>query len=124
MQDTNPSQMDHNSLSFQHYSQQKTEKPKVNPEEKKIPKPRKIEPESVPAINKDGLISSLIEANKALEIKLAEPDRRDPVNLVFIGHVDAGKSTVCGNILLKTEKINRRVVEQYEEEAKENNRES
>jgi peptide chain release factor subunit 3 len=26
-------------------------------------------------------------------------DPREPINLVFIGHVDAGKSTICGNIL-------------------------
>jgi translation elongation factor EF-1alpha len=23
-------------------------------------------------------------------------ETRDPVNIVFIGHVDAGKSTICG----------------------------
>jgi GTPase len=28
-----------------------------------------------------------------------EFDPREPINLVFIGHVDAGKSTICGNIL-------------------------
>jgi peptide chain release factor subunit 3 len=26
---------------------------------------------------------------------------KDPASLVFIGHVDAGKSTICGNIMYK-----------------------
>jgi len=29
----------------------------------------------------------------------AVDESRQPVNIVFIGHVDAGKSTICGNIL-------------------------
>lgn len=29
-------------------------------------------------------------------------EARAPLNVVFIGHVDAGKSTCCGQILLKT----------------------
>jgi peptide chain release factor subunit 3 len=49
---------------------------------------------------------------------------RAPVNIVFIGHVDAGKSTICGNILLMTGRIDRRLVEKYEKEALELNRES
>ena len=34
--------------------------------------------------------------------KLAERDQREHLNLVFIGHVDAGKSTFCGQILYRT----------------------
>jgi len=26
-------------------------------------------------------------------------ETREPVSMVFIGHVDAGKSTICGNIM-------------------------
>ncbi len=43
---------------------------------------------------------------------------------MFIGHVDAGKSTICGNILLLTGRIDVRTVEKYEKEAAELNRES
>jgi len=56
--------------------------------------------------------------------KLAERDNREHLNLVFIGHVDAGKSTFCGQILYQTEQVDARTIEKYEKEAKEKNRES
>ena len=37
--------------------------------------------------------------------KLAERDQREHLNLVFIGHVDAGKSTFCGQILYRTGQV-------------------
>jgi peptide chain release factor subunit 3 len=53
-----------------------------------------------------------------------EGDQREHFNLVFIGHVDAGKSTLSGNILYLTENVDKRTIERYEKEAKERNRES
>jgi peptide chain release factor subunit 3 len=50
--------------------------------------------------------------------------RKPCVNVVFVGHVDAGKSTLCGRLILQSNQIEPRVVEQYELEARENNRES
>lgn len=52
------------------------------------------------------------------------PDPRAHLNIVFIGHVDAGKSTTCGNILFLTGGVDARTIEKYEREAKEKNRES
>jgi peptide chain release factor subunit 3 len=43
---------------------------------------------------------------------------------VFIGHVDAGKSTLSGQILLLTGMVDQRTIEKYEREAKENARDS
>lgn len=43
---------------------------------------------------------------------------------MFIGHVDSGKSTICGNILYLSGKVNEVEVEKYKEEAKEKDRES
>ncbi|PHJ16172.1 elongation factor tu [Cystoisospora suis] len=54
----------------------------------------------------------------------AAPDSRPHLNVVFIGHVDAGKSTTCGNILYLTGGVDERTIEKYEKEAKEKNRES
>eukprot|EP01100_Stratorugosa_tubuloviscum_P002649 TRINITY_DN162_c2_g1_i3.p1 TRINITY_DN162_c2_g1~~TRINITY_DN162_c2_g1_i3.p1 ORF type:complete len:571 (+),score=316.56 TRINITY_DN162_c2_g1_i3:63-1775(+) len=51
-----------------------------------------------------------------------EEDPREHVNVVFIGHVDAGKSTIAGNILFLTGMVDKRTVEKYEREAKEKNR--
>src|SRR5680860_389645 len=51
-------------------------------------------------------------------------DSRQHINLVFIGHVDAGKSTICGNILVLSGQVDKRDLEKYQAEAKANNRES
>ena len=53
-----------------------------------------------------------------------EEDPRPHLNLVFIGHVDAGKSTLSGNILYLTDHVDKRTIEKYEREAKQRNRES
>ncbi|EEC49750.1 predicted protein [Phaeodactylum tricornutum CCAP 1055/1] len=55
---------------------------------------------------------------------MTEGDPREHLNLVFIGHVDAGKSTLSGNILYLTDNVDKRTIERYEKEAKERNRES
>jgi len=53
------------------------------------------------------------------------PDElKKPLTIVFIGHVDAGKSTICGNILLLTGKVDQNEIRRLEAEAKEKNRES
>lgn len=56
--------------------------------------------------------------------KLLEEDPRDHLNVVFIGHVDAGKSTLGGQILFVTDQVDKRTIEKYEREAKDKNRES
>ncbi|GAX25315.1 peptide chain release factor subunit 3 [Fistulifera solaris] len=53
-----------------------------------------------------------------------EGDPREHLNLVFIGHVDAGKSTLSGNILYLTDNVDKRTIERYEREAKALNRDS
>jgi len=53
-----------------------------------------------------------------------EADPREHLNIVFIGHVDAGKSTLSGQILYTTGFVDKRTIEKYEREAKERNRES
>lgn len=49
---------------------------------------------------------------------------KDHLNIVFIGHVDAGKSTIGGQLLYLTGMVDKRTLEKYEREAKEKNRES
>ncbi|KAI5952305.1 SUP35 [Candida jiufengensis] len=43
---------------------------------------------------------------------------KDHVSIIFMGHVDAGKSTLGGNILYLTGSVDKRTVEKYEREAK------
>ncbi|KAI8388026.1 P-loop containing nucleoside triphosphate hydrolase protein [Radiomyces spectabilis] len=49
---------------------------------------------------------------------------KEHLNIVFMGHVDAGKSTMGGNILYLTGMVDKRTMEKYEKEAKEAGRES
>lgn len=49
---------------------------------------------------------------------------KEHLNIVFIGHVDAGKSTIGGQLLYLTGMVDKRTLEKYEREAKEKNRES
>ena len=63
------------------------------------------------------------EEAAALE-NLPDPDPREHLNVVFIGHVDAGKSTLSGSILYSMGAVDKRTIEKYEKEAKERNRES
>jgi peptide chain release factor subunit 3 len=82
-----------------------------------------------------GLVNKKIVAKKDIidiESVLKDPTKFDlipdetkaPLNIVFIGHVDAGKSTICGNILLLTGKVDQNELRKLEILAKEKKRES
>ncbi|SCU96878.1 LAFA_0G08592g1_1 [Lachancea sp. 'fantastica'] len=43
---------------------------------------------------------------------------KDHMSIIFMGHVDAGKSTMGGNLLFLTGSVDKRTVEKYEREAK------
>jgi peptide chain release factor subunit 3 len=49
---------------------------------------------------------------------------KEHLSIVFIGHVDAGKSTLGGNLLYLTGMVDKRTMEKYEREAKDAGRES
>ena len=53
-----------------------------------------------------------------------ELSEKETMNIVFIGHVDAGKSTLGGHILVLTGNVDARTLEKYQQESKELNRES
>ncbi len=63
----------------------------------------------------EGEISELL--NK-LEIGRKKP----VINIIFIGHVDAGKSTICGRILVDLKMVDSRTLEKYKLESAEKNR--
>ncbi|KAJ2078661.1 translation termination factor GTPase eRF3 [Coemansia sp. RSA 988] len=58
------------------------------------------------------------------EEMLLDEHFKEHLSVIFIGHVDAGKSTLGGNILYLTEMVDKRTMEKYEREAKEAGRES
>ncbi|KAL3956275.1 hypothetical protein ACCO45_009121 [Purpureocillium lilacinum] len=49
---------------------------------------------------------------------------KEHVNIIFIGHVDAGKSTLGGSILWSTGMVDERTMDKYKKEAKDLGRES
>ncbi|KAK2744309.1 translation termination factor GTPase eRF3 [Onygenales sp. PD_40] len=51
-------------------------------------------------------------------------EKREHINLIFIGHVDAGKSTLGGSILYSTGMVDERTMEKYKKEAKDAGRET
>ena len=64
------------------------------------------------------------QAAQVDEEVLEEIYGKEHVNLIFIGHVDAGKSTLGGNILYVTGMVDERTLEKHKREAKEAGRES
>jgi peptide chain release factor subunit 3 len=58
------------------------------------------------------------------KLPVEKKERKEFVNVIFIGHVDAGKSTIGGQIMFQTGMVDKRTLEKYEREAKEKNRES
>ncbi|EFA83433.1 eukaryotic release factor 3 [Heterostelium album PN500] len=69
-------------------------------------------------------ITKKIEALPIQDVSDFKEDQREHVNIVFIGHVDAGKSTISGRIMVLTGQIDSHTLAKYEREAKENHRES
>ena len=51
-------------------------------------------------------------------------ETRKPCTLVVIGHVQAGKSTLSGNILWALDLVNKNTINSNKEEARRNKRES
>lgn len=64
-----------------------------------------------------------VEAQRNILVLRAK-EAKECLNVVFIGHVDAGKSTIGGHLLYLTGMVDQRTLEKYEREAREKNRES
>ncbi|KAL4124434.1 hypothetical protein PRIC2_008032 [Phytophthora ramorum] len=56
--------------------------------------------------------------------EVGDEDPREHLNVVLIGHVDAGKSTLSGNLLYLMDMVDKRTIERYEREAKQRHRDS
>jgi peptide chain release factor subunit 3 len=98
-------------------------------------KPPSVQSSRPPSVNGDAESSTPAESRDADAVVKEQEEELDEelvqdmygkehVNVVFIGHVDAGKSTLGGNILFLTGMVDERTMEKYEKEAKEAGRES
>ncbi|KAI9291646.1 hypothetical protein K502DRAFT_357513 [Neoconidiobolus thromboides FSU 785] len=104
----------------------KNEEPKPAPAKapvSKAPAPAPKAPASNTTTEKQSLKDE-IEAEDELAQEFLEEITKEHLNVIFMGHVDAGKSTMGGNILFLTGMVDKRTMEKYEREAKEAGRES
>ncbi|KAE8717339.1 Eukaryotic peptide chain release factor GTP-binding subunit ERF3B [Hibiscus syriacus] len=75
----------------------------------------------VQAEPKDKEVAVLEDAGAPDEV---DSQKKRHLNVVFIGHVDAGKSTSGGQILFLSGQVDDRTIQKYEKEAKDKSRES
>ncbi|KAF4325310.1 hypothetical protein BBO99_00000413 [Phytophthora kernoviae] len=85
---------------------------KLQVEEKKVEKKKVEEEEETTEETFDG------------DEEVTDEDPREHLNVVLIGHVDAGKSTLSGNLLFLMDMVDKRTIERFEKEAKQRNRDS
>lgn len=95
-----------------------------NADAESAPSPLKRESSAAAVDGEEGDADEEICTGGASSEVLMEGDPREHLNLVFIGHVDAGKSTLSGSILYLMGKVDSRTIERFEREAKQRNRES
>jgi peptide chain release factor subunit 3 len=65
------------------------------------------------AVDAEAAVVKAKEEAAALVVK----DSREHVNIIFIGHVDAGKSTIGGHLMFLTGGVDQRTIEKYQREA-------
>jgi len=76
------------------------------------------------ATGKDALAVEKEQEADVDEEVLREMYGKEHVNVIFLGHVDAGKSTLGGSILFATGMVDERTMDKYKREAKEAGRET
>lgn len=73
--------------------------------------------------DEEGEAAAKVSKKKVFKVE-ENKSKKEHVNVVFIGHVDAGKSTIGGQIMSLTGMVDKRTLEKYEREAREKSRES
>ncbi|KAL1801144.1 hypothetical protein ACET3X_001486 [Alternaria dauci] len=81
------------------------------------PKERAVEKKAAQDVEKE--VEEVVD-----EATLAEIYGKEHVNIIFLGHVDAGKSTLGGSILISTGMVDERTLDKYKKEAKDAGRET
>lgn len=99
--------------------EQKKDEKKVEKKEEKKPEEKKQEDTQIEKLGEIELVDDSKEG-KMIEVD----ETKLPVTIVFIGHVDHGKSTLSGQILISTGMVDERTIEKYQKEAKAKKRES
>ncbi|GMM36477.1 translation termination factor GTPase eRF3 [Saccharomycopsis crataegensis] len=111
----------------------KKDEVKEEPKEEKKEEPKKEEVKEEPApvkkVEKKAAPAAAATPEPKEEETYIDPevekdlfDRKETMSVIFMGHVDAGKSTLSGNILFLSGSVDKRTVEKYEREAKDASR--
>ncbi|RHY86243.1 hypothetical protein DYB26_013458 [Aphanomyces astaci] len=87
------------------------------------PAPKPVEEKKAAAVVEDAVAADE-DFEPLTDEEIGEEDPREHINVVLIGHVDAGKSTLSGNILYLMDQVDKRTIERFEKEAKARNRDS
>lgn len=92
-----------------------------------LPQPKKkVEKKEVAPIPVKKNVEEVVDIKKISEKEKNKEKlldmTKEPMNIIFIGHVDSGKSTMCGTILLLSGKVDMEEYRKYEIEAKEKGR--
>lgn len=106
---------------------EKTEKSGTLPNGTTSSGPSSGAPSPTPADEKVVREADAVAKDQAADVDeeiLEEVYGKEHVNLIFIGHVDAGKSTLGGSILYATGMVDERTMDKYKREAKEAGRET
>lgn len=98
------------------------------PREKLAPLPRplaELRPAKQIVFREEEVLERASLLTRAADLGLAAPDEsREPLVIIFIGHVDSGKSTIAGSVLVAAGKIPELELARLKEEARLKNRES
>jgi peptide chain release factor subunit 3 len=101
------------------------EKTKVSGKTSPTPSSGKNSP--TPGEVKKGQTAAQLAAQQTADVDesvLSEMYGKEHVNIIFIGHVDAGKSTLGGQLLIQTGMVDERTLEKYKNDAKTAGRET
>uniref|UniRef100_A0A8R1DVQ6 Tr-type G domain-containing protein n=1 Tax=Caenorhabditis japonica TaxID=281687 RepID=A0A8R1DVQ6_CAEJA len=86
------------------------------------PAPAAEPPKKEPTPDDDGIAPLAKKFQRTVYVD--DGTHKEHINMVFVGHVDAGKSTIGGQLMFLTGMVDKRTLEKYEREAKEKGRES
>ncbi|KAJ0048500.1 hypothetical protein Pint_16977 [Pistacia integerrima] len=101
------------------------EKPEeVENEDKMEEDPKEVRTVSQPVNHEPKVKHKEVSAPQDVELEAEKGITKRHLNVVFIGHVDAGKSTTGGQILFLSGQVDDRTIQKYEKEAKDKSRES
>lgn len=102
-------------------------KDSAKPSGRTSPVPSSGKNSPTPGESKKGVNAQQLAAQQTADVDesvLEEMYGKEHVNIIFIGHVDAGKSTLGGQLLIQTGMVDERTLEKYKNDAKNAGRET